>query len=652
MVSDINEVLINGTALPIMGIPGFRRQLITPFPPKLVIGDVNKDDEPYISTFIQNDALGGFGLLRVLDRSQTERDYISWLNTSYRSGITLPEYVANYGAPDGVTGTNPNFAVDFLGHVWVAWSDKLYQLNDSPTDGATGNTNWTASVYTAAAAITGLVVYRGYLYVSSATSTFTTPDGAAFTVDGGASTGGADFLVLHDDKVWRFKTNVIYQQATFGGTWATNPATFTDTRYSVKNLISYIAASGDPALHLSTTGGLYVLDETVTPPIWKLTNVEYTPQANAGRGLEKWRGDLYVSAGLDMYRYTSFSTGTVDASLGISKDDGPPLEMDGSIIDFAHALNDLYALVDQSQGTVTTHPLATARVALPFSLQNPAHFDIHADNGVYVTRFNGTGWSILWQSPPIPSTITTGGLFVSGSPTPRIFWPWNGSYYACQLPKGIRNPWQNTTVTYQAGPKEHITPWFQGLAESLNKIGVSIKLFCKNMSSTETISCYFAANFEDAWRPFPNDSSPDNIISLDGQTTLPLGDSTYGVPLGKPYQAIRFKFVFNRGTDSSKSPTLMYWIHYYTKILPTRWGFSITANLKEDYKGNTPKNLIQTILNAIDNEELVTLQFHDTNVPDQTAYAVMVSHCQSREMVGVDDFRGIWDISFIEPGGL
>src|SRR5262249_18363574 len=57
----------------------------------------------YLSTYVQNENLGGIGLFRVLSRDDVSRNWFSWLGTSYRSGITLPPYVNNYGTPATIT---------------------------------------------------------------------------------------------------------------------------------------------------------------------------------------------------------------------------------------------------------------------------------------------------------------------------------------------------------------------------------------------------------------------------------------------------------------------------------------------------------------------------------------------------------------------
>lgn len=731
-------------AYPVLGEQGFRQQLITQFPPKLVVGDVNKDDEQYLSSFIQNDVLSGVGLFRILDKSQTERAWFSWLNTAYRSGVTLPPYVYNFGSPSvqtvaitaatnaspivlttaanayitgqviliqGVTGNtaangswtitvvdgthfslnnsigNANYIAGgtaslletgnvtcgctFNGHTYVAYGLNVYQLNDAPVDGGTGVTNFTLRV-SFSHAVTAMVVFNGLLWVISGDAgdePQTSVDGTVWNDDEATGSAGGAFLLVHSNKLWRFVHNTlgggtVFQLTTAMADWTVAPGVLS-SQFKATNMVDYIDSLGDPAIFLSTTGGEYVLDESITPPIWELTQLSIPIQATNGMGTINWRGDLYVDSALDTYKYTAGNPATIDVTTGLSADEGvpfAPVNMNGVIQSSCAALNDRYVYVNQGAAQSTTLAANAFVVARMSSMTNAIVFNTFPTNGVWVGAYNGQGWRVIWQSPGGQgSGVSPGGnysLFTSSisSTLNRIYWGWNAALYSADLLVGIRNPWQNTLSKYQAGPLQHWTPNFQGLAESLIKVATSLQFMCQNMSSTETITPWYALDYSMGWQPFLDSSGAQIILNTNGLHELFVGPyqgpAGYVAPVGTSFNAIQYRFDFARGSDNTKSPVLMYWLMKYLKIFPIRWGFTITLPLTDTYKGRGPAQMVGDLMDILETSPMVIMQFRDPSSGSQMtpAFAVKVTHLQATEMTGLD-YRGTWQLSLMAPAG-
>lgn len=785
------QLILDGQSYPVHGMNGFKRSLISMFPPKLTIGDTNKDDEQFVATWETNVASGGIGLYRMLDRSQTDRAYWSGLNLSYHSGITLPPYVANYGRPTG-TVVPLTDGLDFLTHTYVVFGKALYRLVDTMTDGGTGSTNFTTSYsqlsapgtitathYATAgstlanvtynvqvvavnawgssiastlvtvtplvnemanlafAAVTNATSYKVYLSTDASpklVNTFTeaqrasggfkcsavgvTSAGAApansvdigvvgtgelasvntldtninaitvwnnklwilsdnrlrSSVDGTtwvddtatlvpvfdrpqddpalnpAQTAGGQFMAVHDGLLWIINGYDVFKQG--AGLWSYQGSL--DKIYTIRKLLDYINVAGEPTLYALTSGGAYIADESATPAVWSLTAYRWPIGTNSGKAGKVWRADLYTYTGLDGYKYTggTTSTSTVDASIGLSRDGGVPINYDGAITYSADALNDLFVLVDQSTTTQTTEAASTFRHAgHPFPHYSP-RFNYISNFSSYIAQWSGSAWTIPWISPRSPATIAPGGMFISQNNTYRTYWSWNGDMYGIDLPKGLRNPWQNTISRFQRGPIQHISPWFQGLAESLDKVGLNLKLFTQNMSTTETIRVSYGLDFSESWTQIPNPADATTLITTNGLHTLRLGPSTLTTPpiyLGLEYSAIRFLFEFDRSaTDKSKSPSLFYWLHQFQKQFEPRWGFTITLDLTQDYLGRTPAQMVSDLLNLVEKVNLVAMQYKDPSSLVTGAYAVKITHVQASENTAFDA-RGIWNISLIQP---
>lgn len=138
------------------------------------------------------------------------------------------------------------------------------------------------------------------------------------------------------------------------------------TGYDVKEVIVYQDQSGQPVPFIVTDRDVWAFDEA-GPRVYR-TQFTFPQGPYTGIGATVWRGDLYVAGGMDLYRYNGDAT----QNIGLSRDDGLPLDYQGYIADLTAGPNGLYALV---QGRT----------------------DVAAKKNYWsVQEWTGTGWSTVW----------------------------------------------------------------------------------------------------------------------------------------------------------------------------------------------------------------------------------------------------------------
>jgi len=178
-------------------------------------------------------------------------------------------------------------------------------------------------------------------------------------------------------------------------------------------------AMGNPVLMVVTTGGLYSFDPA-GPTLYR-QDLQFPNHPSQGQVGCSWRGEQYISAGLNVFTYTGGNIG----SIGLDRDEGLPITLSGraQIVSLAPELNGLYALV---QGD------PDGAVGADYTVNSSIHV------------WTGFGWHAVWESADPygnASPCDVSRLYVSGArATHRLWWGADRDSLTIQLPIGLTNP--------------------------------------------------------------------------------------------------------------------------------------------------------------------------------------------------------------------
>ena len=98
---------------------------------------------------------------------------------------------------------------------------------------------------------------------------------------------------------------------------------------------------------------------------------------------------------------------------------------------------------------------------------------------------------------------------------------------------------------------------------------------------------------------------------------------------------------------TKKSPDVVSMTMVWRKKLEAKWGHQVAVSLNRDYKGRTPKQLREKLIEAIESETLVEFTFRDDDGGDRNYY-VDIASASGLESTGYDE-RGSSTIMLVEP---
>lgn len=341
---------------------------------KLTIGDATKDSDDYISSWVLGDFSGGGQIEEYNEGAETARFWTAVADTRSPNTITLPPLVS-------ATRPNANCSICYpLGAANDGWfyavflesSDyKIFPYNES-TDAwgsgvAFGTSPGHVPVNKAVYFNSRLFVpcgANGYKYVtgSAGTPTVTTVTGAADAADDTTHTSPRVKAFAVFDQVLYALTQtgaVCWSDTGDNNDWqwyydsARSRMPKIDGGLTPKNLIPFLDKSGVPSLFVFSNRGGYLFDPDV--PMLHDTPLQFPRHPDFARGVAVWRPgeDLWVSAGLDVIRYTNANV--VVPFSGLARDDGLPQGNRGAIVDLEPEVSGLYALVGGVSDTSTAY---------------------------------------------------------------------------------------------------------------------------------------------------------------------------------------------------------------------------------------------------------------------------------------------------------
>lgn len=395
-----------------------------------------------------------------------------------------------------------------------------------------------------------------------------------------------------------------------GVTWyasGTIPAPFGN----VTGLGTYRDASGNSIIYARTEKGLFAHDYDNSDFIQ--TELALPSHPTAGLGATHWHAGYYVSAGLDILKYVAASTATI-TSVGLDREAGLPAEYQGEVTSITKGYNEIFALVDSTYGSGSTYSSVMA--------------------------YNDTGWQCKWLSGTA-NKASKCGLISSAYSSYRYYWGADNKVYYIPLQRNLLNPTKVATTTY-ASSAIHISPWFDAGWENINKLAVSLKVYCVGTSATgETVTVSYRLNHS-------YDDIASGWITLT-PTITSTGETEYSLAsgVGVAFKTIQFRFDLARGSTTTNTPDIQYAVLKYVKLLPPQWGWTFTADCtKPKYKGRSAAQLIDALVTAAETETLLVFTFRNDEGGTET-YKVKVKNLVGNIASGINK-QGEYTVQVIE----
>ena len=363
-------------------------------------------------------------------------------------------------------------------------------------------------------------------------------------------------MVEWNDKLWGINsTGQMYSRLSLDATdiW-TEDAKIATRNTPVTNLLVYAGSQGGDALYAITAAGMF--EHNAANEEFAQTDLTFSNDREAGLGAVVWRGDLYVSSGLAIYRIGSGQTVVIDL-VGWDRDDGSPF--DGKIIHLAATNNYLLALVQSRE----------------------------AGGDSYIMAYNRLAWWPMWKNVGTHSHALWAGEHSGGF---HLYAGSDESLARLAIPRGIVNPSIVLDATY-APSAEATTPWFLANEPDLDKVALNLRTELLNGDSGE--SRYVEIDYQ--LRSDDDDGETWHTVEWNGnvQLTARFAESQFlvGNQLGRSFREMRFRIRANRGSDDTRFPDLQALTLEYIKVQPPKYAFQLTINLERSFEGRTPKQM-------------------------------------------------------------
>lgn len=393
--AEYDTIVLDDVAYKVTG--GVQVQNLAVFQRKFVIGDYTRDSHPLLSSWVITDLSGGHGIEQLEEGADAARYRWGVINARKPRQITLPPLVSTISggpasaAPLGVVG----------GTFYVAYGDAIYSWSEST--GAMTNTTDTLT----AGPVNKAVEFLGKLFVPLGSSGWDSYDGASVTH--GSSPATKSFCVMGEFILALDTTGQIHQSSD-GSSW-TNLGAGAKVPYGVmRHLIPYVDRSSIPAPYVVTNSDVWALD-LAGPSLYR-TDLQYPAHRDQGLGATVWRGDLYTSVGMGVFRYN----GDVLSTLGLDRDQGLPADVRGRIADLCNEYNAMWALVESAGD-----PALNIDELWEYDTRDDEMYVSLASTRASVHMWTGFGWHCLWESDG-PSGSPTWMHICSNDDTYRLWW--------------------------------------------------------------------------------------------------------------------------------------------------------------------------------------------------------------------------------------
>ena len=220
-----------------------------------------------------------------------------------------------------------------------------------------------------------------------------------------------------NDRVWGItQDGKLYDTFALSNSWEFQSA-IPVHETPVQNMFIYRDVSGEPVIHVLTETALWIHDHGNQR--FLKTDVTFPRSPRNGLGAVVWRGDLYISAGLSVYRYGGGGA-PVLSLVGPDRDQGVSWPGESMIVKLVPTHNRLLAAIqnleNESDAIGTSHVLA----------------------------YDSVGWQSIWTSGDDHRVLND--LFVSTIFGEYSAWIGHDDLEVIDLPIDIINPWHGESV--------------------------------------------------------------------------------------------------------------------------------------------------------------------------------------------------------------
>ena len=647
-VSQTDEISLNSVRYPIEG--PVTTVLASIYPSKVVLGDTTKDSQLRASVAAWGDFRGGIGAEEVVSiEDPLNRAWWSELNLRHQGHLVMAP-LTSYAAEDttAIIGTIVEFKNEIYATANSGSSTTLHKYDEVTS-------TWGSNLQTMDADATDSIALSlgttDYMIIATGSSYYYSTDGSSINSD----TTNVKYLADWDDRLWGIDADGQLWWANAIGTevndallplWAGNDA--------VADLFVASSGTGEPILYAATRRGLWAHDAQNSRFVQTELSLPFHPQA--GEGCVRWRDSIYYPAGLGVYRYTPGASTTFVTAMGPDRDDGVPKLYKGSITGLIGSQNDLFAMVDGSAPPAEQPTVLGTDSSIGDS---PA---VEGTGYSSIMAWNEQGWEVRWVTDNAQNNQMPAGLVSNAYSSPtakkatkyRLYWAELRTLRYQQLPVAVENPRQLGTFSY-AAKGTHITPWFSAGQAEVEKLALRLKVEVESASSSETVACYYALDGDDsdsAWVLLTDTHTSDSTFSASSDKITGSGITTFlfggvSAPTGTAFRSIRFKLIFARGSDLSKSPDVRSTTLEFRKKLPAKWGHSVTVDLQQPYGGRSTNELRAALVDAAEATSLVEFTFRDDGSNERNYY-VDVSAVEGLEFTGHNE-SGTTKVLLVEP---
>ena len=619
-----NEILLNSKRYRIAG--PVRKTLVSIAAPRFTIGDTQRGADPRASILTQNDFRGGIGWNRGLDPGSVDRAWWSDCQIRFKGHVLLPRQVTsltndhtgeiNSVTPYRVTGESAEsiYAVFRDGDVYRfaetndAWENLSVNLTNAGSE---------ATTFTHTDGVNYLVVAQGDTGYSW------TKDGSGFTSLAGSSNAvhKVSFFTVWHGTLWGISDDgTLKNWATGPENAATGKAKLPLPNGHVTSLLVYRDAAGSPIIYATTKVGLWAFDETNNR--WEETELRTPFHTKSGLGSIVWRDSIYFPAGNAIYKYQTGANTAVVSLVGFDKDHGLPSKYKGQIQKLIGTHNDLLALVNADIAEVTY----TMFESVPDGIGSTVVGGLGTSS---IIGYNEQSWEVKWTAEN--NIGLRAGTVGSPYNEYRLWFVVGATMYWMELSPDVINPDEIADFKYAlSGTLE--TPWFDGGDAAGNKTAISFRAVTSGCSSNVNIVISFATDFTESYTTL-------GTITSNGTTTY---DFASGV--GVSFSSIKFKAALATNDDDNSPDLNLIELRWREKI-PAKFGFSVSIDTAQSFRGSTPKQMMDDITTVINTNTLVPFTYKDSD-SDRSYYVDLVS-ASGFEFTGHDE-RGQIQIQLVE----
>jgi len=145
-----------------------------------------------------------------------------------------------------------------------------------------------------------------------------------------------------------------------------------------------------------------------------------------------------------------------------------------------------------------------------------------------------------------------------------------------------------------------------------------------------------------------NDSSGTNVLTTNGRHVFRIGGKN-----GLKCRFVRFKWTMQRGTDTSKTPLIEYWLVEFMRLLPATYGYVANIMITKRHKDKSPAQLLALLKQYADarlTPNMIPFTYQDDIEGGVQTHYGRISRLQGDEEIGMDD-RGVcsYQVSFVVP---